>query len=232
MCNAADYRGKIDCLTSRGYGFLGSLSEGFTPWISLKLGYFLFVKDNKYYQYQLKSLFSGKACNIVFDENDEPLESAFFSKIISGDYIYVIYVHPGKNEHILILRPDPSVTGHAHILGHYKEDTNAIIVGGEVYFHSEKTLLINHKSGSFQTSSLEALRVINQVWGARVVPGFYPEVEQSVVATEVSRRRSDADALTRAQGAAHRPGSTPAFFRPPSEPVSSAAAARAHDLTT
>jgi hypothetical protein len=184
---------KINALAKIGYQLVGTIPEKIDHWHSLRIGIFLFIKDNKYYQYRASSLFMDAEFNIAFDGNNEPLPFSAFSQIVHHHYIYVIILQ--KNPHdtreeklMVILREDAQRSGHAHIAGPHQV-SDSILIGGEIYFFHQNILLINHKSGSFRTKPEEAISLIRRAWGQAGVDVFHLSTESNEVLQEINKRK-------------------------------------------
>ncbi len=185
---------KINILKLRGYQFVGSLPEELSPWGMLKLAFFLFVKGSSYYQYRGKSLLSDSSPKIEFDANNEPLAGSTFSKILDEDYIYIIgtpkKVRDNDTENfIVLLKKNAAITGHSFLIGPYMTLASRII-GGELYHHHGKLLLINRKSGSFHSEVDEAMPLIRAAWGAAGEKAFHSAVEKDEVLHELQKRKA------------------------------------------
>jgi hypothetical protein len=192
LYNYANVIKKIKALADKGYLFVGNITPDFVPWAALRLGLFLFIKNNKYYQFSALSLLYSPKLDVSFDEDDEPLPRNRTFKIAGDDYIYIVFIQTKpthtKPEVLVLLRADASVTGHSFLLGPYR-DKAGDIVGGEIYYDKGNLLLINPKSGSFKTELDVAVQVVEKVWGKVGVQVFYPGVEEEEIAQELLRRK-------------------------------------------
>ena len=183
----------IKALAEKGYSFVGNLSPDFVPWSWLKLGVFLFVKDNLYYQYKLKPFLYDSTSDTDFDILNEPILGSPLSKIVTQDYIYMVYIQKKtatdkQPEILVLLRSDTSITGHHKLLGPYK-DKEGDIVCGEIYFIEKKIFLINPKSGNFPTEPSKAVPILEKIWGKEGADAYFPGVEKDVIDKELLRRK-------------------------------------------
>lgn len=205
LYDIANAKQRIALLEARGYKLLGNFSERFMTWTTLGLGSFLFIKgesyrDYKYYEFKAMNLFSKSDFELMLDEEAEPVGHSFFYQITNEEYIYVIYIADGADEYserLLILRSDPSKSGHRQLIGASRADANAnanakdIIVGGEIYYNNKKITLINRKSGSFRTEYHEAIGVISTFFGTEIEEAYHDEVENGSIVRESVNARID-----------------------------------------
>lgn len=182
---------KINALANKGYLLIGTIPEDFIPWPALKLGIFLFVKNNEYYQYKASSfLFDPE---LIVTNNNEPEIKRDFSKIKNNDYIHLIFTknqwfNDDPRKRMVVLREHAANSGHGFLMG--GTQTGHEVVAGEVYFANSKLLLINPKSGSFRTQTNEAASVIHMTFGAAGEIAFSPAVEKDEVSAEIARRKT------------------------------------------
>jgi hypothetical protein len=175
---------KIDIFSSKGYQLIGSLSEIRAIWNSMKMGLFLFKKEERYYQCKSTFLFlehTPEEIEACFNEQQEPLPKQPFSRILTSSYIFIML----KNG-LFLLREDAHKSGHAFLAGPNAEED---IVGGELYFEKGNLLLANNKSGNYPTSEEEALPALIKVWGLSINEMFCHVIEKEQVELELARRK-------------------------------------------
>jgi hypothetical protein len=179
---------KIAILAQNGYQLVGNLPNVEKPWAFLRMGLFLFVKENELYCYKAGNLLSD-----LFLESQVAVLGDSFYKLVSGDYIYAISVTKidsgsVSSEHLVVLlRKNASLSGHHTLKGPCQTDET---IGGEVYYEQGKLLLINHKSGSFASTEEKALPFIKKVWGDNGVSCFHAAVIKEEVDVEIQKRLS------------------------------------------
>lgn len=181
---------KIDIFSSKGYQLIGSLSEIRALWNSMKIGVFLFKKEERYYQCKSAFLFleyTPEEIEACFNEQQEPLPKKPFSRILTSSYIFITL----KNG-LFLLREDAHKSGHAFLAGPHAEED---IVGGELYFEKGNLLLANNKSGNYPTSEEEALPALIKVWGLSIKERFCQVIEKEQVEFELARRKLVDEAL-------------------------------------
>lgn len=190
--NYDDVIKNINALADRGYIFIGNLSSDFKPWPTVKLGRFLFIKNNIYYQYSATSLLYGSILDIYFDTNNEPLLGQKFQKIVSQDYIYLIFrqeeLTDKKPDEFVLLRENASLSGHSFLIGPYKEKKGTI-TAGEIYYYNSRIFLVDPKSSNFPRKPDEVISVVKRIWGQEGVDAFYPGIEKDDVDRELLRRK-------------------------------------------
>lgn len=202
-------RVKIDVLSNKGYQLIGSLPPMASIWHSIKLGVFLFKKEEHYYQCKSAFLFlehSAEEIETCFNEQNEPLPDQPFSRIFTSSYIFLIL-----NNGLFLLRQDAHKSGHNFLAGPHAED---VLVGGELYFEKGNLLLANNKSSNYPTSGGEALTALIKVWGLSIKDMFSHVIEQEQVEFELACRRVDSANSHRLSGSsatlfANQPVMTP-----------------------
>ena len=176
---------KVESLKRRGYHLIGELPHGVPIWSTLKSASFLFANNGDYYQCNARYLLTDNLPPPTFDENNRPLLSKKFKKILSENFIFVIHFSAGKA--LLLLRENAALSGHSFLIEPYQV-REGTIVGGEVYYNGGHISLINHKSGSFRQEIPVALPIIKEVWGDKGIEKFYPALEKEEVARELEKR--------------------------------------------
>lgn len=177
---------KIATFIDNNYFLMSTISEQVSIRPLIRSAQFILKKQDNYYQYKAEYLFANERSNQI-----ELLEKDL-TPVTNHEYIYVIVYQPKNNSSFILLRENAAISGHDFLIRPYKHD-ECSFVGGELYFYNKRPLLINNKSGSFQTSAAEASEVIKRAFGFNQTV-FHSAVEKSDVDKEISRRRMALDA--------------------------------------
>lgn len=172
---------KIATFTKHHYILISNITEQLSKRPLIRSAQFLLKKEDNYYQYKTEYLFANeRSATIAELQND-------LVPIINQEYIYVILYQPKDNRYFIILRENSAISGHDFLIRPYKQD-GCMFTGGELYFYNKRPLLINNKSGSFQTRAAEAAYVITKAFNFNE-DLFHPAVEKKEVDAEIAKRR-------------------------------------------